>query len=138
MMEADFNCDVDWDSTAHSCEPVWSFTRLDTSDFSRGYHHTVLEQYVNSTEDGYSRFVLKYYGIKLEVRITGWAGKFDFNQLVIVIGSGLAFLSLASALTDLILQNLWSGKDAFNKVATIDLHEAEAVVNHANDTAGLA
>jgi len=114
MMSASFDCDVN--NGHEDCKPTWDFTRLDNPNSkSTGYNYYEILEYAPNAgmHAANGRTVNKRYGIKLELRVLGKAGKFSLVQCIIAVGSGLAFLSVASLVTDFILQNFWIGKEHF-------------------------
>merc|ERR1712224_771138 len=123
LMNADFNCN--FDKSIVDCSPTWKMTRIDNfgGDFSEGFNYYQTKYYGSPSPDSSSlRTVLKRYGIKLQVVVSGQAGKFNIVQLSIALGSGLAYLSLATLLTDFVIQHFMGKKKGNEYVA----HKYEA------------
>ncbi|XP_071945266.1 P2X purinoceptor 4-like isoform X2 [Antedon mediterranea] len=94
----DCNLDKSWDA----CRPKYSFRRLDNKNakIAKGYNFRFGKFYVkNHTE---YRTLTKAYGILFEVIVTGTAGKFNFIPLTTNLGAGLALLSIATVMCDII------------------------------------
>ena len=106
LMKATFDCDF---NTVTRCDPTWEFSRLDktypTQSFSTGFNYYE-KVHVSDTE----RYVNKRYGIKLEINVSGQGGKFSIVALTIALGSGIGLLSVASLVTDFLLQHVCKSK----------------------------
>eukprot|EP00939_MAST-03C_sp_MAST-3C-sp1_P002492 g2492.t1 len=106
LMKATFNCDF---NTQDRCDPSWEFSRLDktypTQSFSTGYNYYE-KVYISDTE----RYVNKRYGLKLEINVSGRGGQFSIVALTIALGSGIGLLSVASLVTDFLLQHVCKSK----------------------------
>ena len=48
----------------------------------------------------------KRYGLKIEIHVDGQGGRFSIVALSIALGSGIGLLSVASLVTDFLLQNV--------------------------------
>lgn len=103
LMKATFDCDFNTEST---CDPTWSYSRLDktyegqpTSSIGFNYYQAV------PTGDN-TRTVNKRYGLKIEIHVDGKGGRFSIVALSIALGSGIGLLSVASLVTDFLLQNV--------------------------------
>ena len=95
----DWECDLDHDFKKH-CRPEYSFRRLDVPDakIAPGYNFRHSEYYGD-----HSRTLFKSYGILFVVDVQGRAGKFSFIPFFINLGAGLALLSLATVVCDIIV-----------------------------------
>ncbi len=56
------------------------------------------------------RQLVKVYGLRFAITVTGEAGRFNVLPLLVRLGSGLGLLSLATIITDLFLLNLTGKK----------------------------
>ncbi|XP_055983368.1 P2X purinoceptor 5 isoform X3 [Sorex fumeus] len=106
-IEIQWDCDLD--KGPSKCKPQYYFSRLDkvTSEntISSGYSFRYARYYRD--EDGVEfRTMMKAYGIRFHVIVSGKAGKFSIIPTVINVGSGLAILGAASFFCDLILMYL--------------------------------
>jgi len=123
-MNAHFDCNFNTASGKKACLPEWSMSRLDktTPDqaFSTGYNF--YDVHVDPTDEK-SRTITKRYGIKFEFGVSGRAGTFSIVNTMIAVGSGVALLGVASAVTDYILSHHWHGKDQYNKIKNAELDE---------------
>ena len=81
VMQSDWNCNLDY--SVDSCNPTVSFVSLANSFNFRRVEYT-------STDgiDG-ARQLIKHFGIRIIVILTGTAGKFDMAALLTTIGSGI-------------------------------------------------
>lgn len=122
MMKANFDCDLNTKRGRDECQPEWKISRLDAiSSFSTGYNYYEIDR-----SWSHQRTVTKRYGIRLELNAEGkviascmsatpWgfhdvcvcaiqAGVFSIEYLLIAVGSGIAFFTVASLITDTFLQ----------------------------------
>ncbi|WAR03948.1 P2RX4-like protein [Mya arenaria] len=97
-----WNCNLD--HGAENCLPEYSFRRLDEENdvLSPGYNFRFSRYYKdeNGTD---TRTLFKAYGIKFILTLQGRAGKFSIVPLVLNIGSGLALLSVATIICDIVV-----------------------------------
>eukprot|EP00058_Branchiostoma_floridae_P020335 XP_002605825.1 hypothetical protein BRAFLDRAFT_84310 [Branchiostoma floridae] len=96
-----WDCNLDY-SSSH-CLPKYSFTRLDKADskVSPGYNFRYARYYRENGTD--YRTLIKAYGIRFDVVVSGRAGKFNIIPLTMNIGSGLALLGVATILCDIVV-----------------------------------
>ncbi|KAG8597948.1 hypothetical protein GDO81_002439 [Engystomops pustulosus] len=100
-----WNCDLDQsDST---CKPQYLFRLQDRKNNFR------TATYYWDRENREYRDLLKLYGIRLEISVTGEARKFALIQTFINLGIGCAFLGAITLLCDLILLYLNSRADIY-------------------------
>jgi len=111
LISCHWNCDFDHD--ASECLPTFTFTRIDqASNLSVGYNFRYTNQYwlpdENSTEllsgRRFYRDLIKkkLYGSRFVVLISGTGAKFDIIPMMVNLGSGLALLSVATVVSDII------------------------------------
>jgi len=131
------NVQIDWscnlDLGADKCRPAHSFSRIDTVGMASSGFNYRRAIYFNQnltldtppTQIFPQRVYTKLYGIRFIFHITGTGRKFDFATTVITIGSGLAFLGIATIATDFFLQYLHPKKSLFDhaKREPVDLQE---------------
>ncbi|XP_071848445.1 P2X purinoceptor 4-like isoform X2 [Apostichopus japonicus] len=96
IINIDWKCNLDWNEK--HCVPKYSFIAPNKEDkfnfrFSSYYRE-------NGTE---SRDLTKAYGILFQIEIFGEAGKFDIVPLMLNIASGVALLSLATVMCDVVV-----------------------------------
>merc|ERR1719231_1092344 len=128
-MNAVFDCDLNGHVDVDTCKPAWQFSRLDktpTSNFSEGFNF--YESSFDNPASCAERTIVKRYGLKFEFNVSGQGGQFSIMRLGLALGSGLAFLSIASLVTDFVLQHFWHGKEKYKMIRSAQLDE-----DHLND-----
>ena len=90
-----WDCNLDWDF-AKFCLPKYNFVILDNSgwNFRHGKYH-----------EENRRTLIKAYGLKFLLNVSGNAGKFDLTKTVIILVTGLGLMGLANILCDFVLLN---------------------------------
>ncbi|EDO41363.1 predicted protein [Nematostella vectensis] len=108
-----WNCD--FDSLLYSCKPVYSFRRLDNANapIAKGYNFRHANYYVKN--DTLHRTLFKAYGIRFVVTVTGQGGKFNVVPLFLNLGSGLALLSIATVLCDVVVLYVLRRKEFYRE-----------------------
>ena len=81
----------------------------------------------------------KLYGVRLRFQLAGTGRRFDMASLVVHIGSGLAFLGLASVIADFLLLNVFPRKSDYAelKYKTISFYDAARGLGRGIDDAPL-
>lgn len=119
----DYDCNLD--VAISKCEPVVTYARLDDpkSKLSTGFNYRYADHYrlPTTSEDGKPdiiefRDLYKVYGIRFVVLISGSGRKFDIKNLATNLGSGLAMLSVAAVIADILLVYVLPKKDLYKKV----------------------
>merc|ERR1712228_521471 len=89
------------DRSEHHCNPEWNFKRIDGQDesISSGFNYRTVTY---DTTEG-SRSLAKLYGIRFVFVTEGTAGRFSFAAATVTFGAGLAYLSVAAIIADLIM-----------------------------------
>eukprot|EP01084_Bolivina_argentea_P111005 198153_1 len=108
-----WNCNLDHGE--HKCNPTWNFKRIDENNgktVSSGYHFRSADY----NEMGTARRLKYFRGLRVIFVVDGIAGKFSFAALLITIGSGIAYLSVASIMCDIILQYFLPESKKYNLV----------------------
>lgn len=97
-----WNCNLDL--SVDKCLPEYSFRRLDSSTYkiSKGYNFRYSRNFkdANGTE---FRTLYKAYGIKFVISVSGQARKFAPVPFFTNVGSGLALLSIATIICDIVV-----------------------------------
>ena len=88
-----WDCDLDWNFDKF-CLPKYKFVILDGSgwNFRHGMYH-----------EENRRTLIKSYGLKFLLNVTGKAGKFDITNTVIILVTGLGLMGFANILCDFFL-----------------------------------
>ncbi|NXA37301.1 P2RX7 protein, partial [Eudromia elegans] len=98
----EINWDCNLDKWSYRCSPQYGFRRLDDKSTSKhpGFNFRFAKYYKqqNGLEQ---RTLIKAYGIRFDVLVFGTAGKFDFIELVMYIGSMISYFGLAVFVIDL-------------------------------------
>ena len=89
----EWNCNLDWDFQKY-CLPKYTFQILD--DGGRNF------RYANFHEE-HRRTLIKAYGLKFTLKVSGKAGKFDLSNAFIILVTGMGLMGLANLLCELIL-----------------------------------
>jgi len=99
---------IDWTCNLNqgSCGPLISFLPITGGFNFRDTNYDIGQD---------TRELEKLYGVRLLMKITGTGGRFSFFQAVITIGSGAAFLTLATVITDLTLIYCCGGESVNKK-----------------------
>ncbi|XP_074153854.1 P2X purinoceptor 5 isoform X4 [Sminthopsis crassicaudata] len=102
-IEIEWNCDLDQAPSA--CRPHYSFRRLDKftePSATAGYNFRFARYYhdVNGVE---FRTLMKVYGIRFDVLVSGKAGKFNIIPLLVNVGTALALMGAGAFFCDFVL-----------------------------------
>jgi len=94
-----WNCDLDHDFLSH-CRPNYQFSRLDDPDakIAKGWNF----RYANYFNEN-KRTLFKAYGINFVVNVHGEARKFSLIPTLLNLGAGLALLSVATIICDIVV-----------------------------------
>ncbi|ELU13670.1 hypothetical protein CAPTEDRAFT_169132 [Capitella teleta] len=97
------NWKCDLDHSIDRCLPQYTFSRLDREEakIAKGWNFRYANYYEeagNSTRD-----LIKAYGLRFVIKVTGEAGKFSVVPLLLNLGSGLGLLAIATVLCDLVV-----------------------------------
>ncbi|XP_077149035.1 P2X purinoceptor 7 isoform X1 [Ranitomeya variabilis] len=107
-IEINWNCDLDpW---AFSCQPQYSFRRLDDKALDESLFPGLsfrFARYYNAPDQTERRTLIKAYGIRFDIQVHGTGGRFNFLELVIFIGSYLSYFGLASVVIDLLISQYY-------------------------------
>lgn len=116
----DYECNLDLHIS--KCKPVRTIARLDDphSKLSTGFNYRYADHYRirhNETSEFVEhRDLFKLYGVRFIVMISGTGRKFDIKNLATNLGSGLAMLSIAAVIADILLVYILPKKNIYKKV----------------------
>lgn len=104
----DYNCDLD-NGSGDCVIPDIVFYRIDDPppSVSPGFNYRYTEN------NGNGRDLVKAYGVRVVFHIFGEAGAFNIVPLLTNLGAGVALLSLATLISDLMLQYVVPAKDKY-------------------------
>ncbi|XP_056008746.1 P2X purinoceptor 4-like isoform X2 [Ostrea edulis] len=109
-----WNCNLDL--SEENCLPEYSFRRLDSSTYkiSKGYNFRYSKnfKFENGTE---YRTLYKAFGIKFVISVSGQARKFAPVPFFTNIGSGLALLSIATVICDIVVLYVLKAKVVYRE-----------------------
>nr|CDS27370.1 p2X purinoceptor 4 [Hymenolepis microstoma] len=123
----DWECDLDLG--ANHCNPKYRFTNLDVeSDGNSGFNFRYALRY---RENGtIYRDLVKTFGFRFSIFVHGRAGRFSIIPLLLNLGSGLALLSIAPTICDIIILNI-VGKKGIYKEAKFEVLTRDEVQQRA-------
>ncbi|XP_034284643.1 P2X purinoceptor 7 [Pantherophis guttatus] len=102
----EINWDCNLDKWAHRCKPNYGFRRLDDKRTNEalypGYNFR-FARYYKQLGGREERTLIKAYGIRFDILIFGTAGRLDFFEVVVYIGSVLSYFGLAQVAVDCLL-----------------------------------
>ena len=115
QVEIDWACDLDY--AIERCLPRYSFARYD-HHATAGFNFRYADFY---RDDGVRhRKLVKAYGIRLFILVSGRAGRFDIIPLLNTIGTGIGLLAIADILADFLLLNFTRNKHIYQSVIEFD------------------
>jgi P2X purinoceptor 4 len=103
------------------CLPEYSFEILDDTGWN--FRHALYHE-----ED--RRTLIKAYGMKFLITVTGTARKFDITKTVVIIVTGLGLMGLANIMCDIVLlksSNQYREKIAEKKYEMIEIKEEQSM-----------
>ncbi|KAI1888204.1 hypothetical protein AGOR_G00182610 [Albula goreensis] len=119
-------CDLD--KSEDHCNPKFDFTRLDATNnkVSKGYNfrHAKYYKSENGTEH---RTLIKAFGIRFDVMVTGTARKFDIVPTLINIVAAFTSVGVGTVLCDIILLNFLKGGDRLKAVKFEEVSDDESM-----------
>ena len=92
-IEIRWDCNLDFDFMRH-CLPKYAFDILDDTGWN--FRHALYHE-----ED--RRTLIKAYGMKFLISVTGTARKFDITKAVVIIVTGLGLMGIANIMCDIVL-----------------------------------
>ncbi|KAM9031551.1 LOW QUALITY PROTEIN: P2X purinoceptor 5-like [Sarcophilus harrisii] len=102
-IEIEWNCDLDQAPSA--CRPHYSFRRLDKftePSACQGYNFR-FAKYYHDVDGVEFRTLMKVYGIRFDVLVSGKAGKFNIIPLMVNVGTALALMGAGAFFCDFVL-----------------------------------
>ncbi|CAM9879785.1 unnamed protein product [Lampetra planeri] len=112
----DWRCNFDFNASL--CEPLYSFRRLDTvskeNPVGSGYNFRFAKHYVfpNGTEH---RTLIKAYGVRIDILVSGQAGRFDIIPTIINLVAALTSVGVASIICDWVLLNIMRQRSVYRQ-----------------------
>uniref|UniRef100_UPI00398EBAE3 P2X purinoceptor 3b n=1 Tax=Pristiophorus japonicus TaxID=55135 RepID=UPI00398EBAE3 len=109
-----WNCNLDL--SADKCVPRYTFQRMDRvserNNVSKGYNfrHARFYRHSNGTE---YRTLLKAYGIRIDIMVSGKAAKFNIIPTMINMVAAFTSIGLGAVVCDLILLNFLNGAEKY-------------------------
>lgn len=121
VIQIEINWNRNFDQS-RPCLPIYSFNRFDLSfeqaSSASGFNFRFSHKFeINGTK---YRYLVKAYGIRFIISVTGKAGKFNFVSLLLNIGAGVGLLSVATIAADFILLNFTNKKDFYRDIKKLD------------------
>ncbi|CAF1099834.1 unnamed protein product, partial [Brachionus calyciflorus] len=125
QIEINWECNLDTDFK--KCMPKYSFERFDLKfrdlTGASGFNFRFADKYaVNGT---IYRTLIKAYGLRFIIVVTGKAGRFDFIPLLLTIGAGIGLLAIPTLIADFILLNLTKERKFYQKLKEYDYKSNE-------------
>ncbi|XP_036373246.1 P2X purinoceptor 3b [Megalops cyprinoides] len=128
-------CDLD--KSEESCNPSYSFTRLDAvsekNNVSPGYNFRYAKYYKMENGTEY-RTLLKAYAIRFDVLVNGNAGKFNMIPTLINMVAAFTSVGVGTVLCDIILLNFLKGAEQYKAKKFEEVSESQIMANvsHSN------
>ncbi|KAK3750953.1 hypothetical protein RRG08_009211 [Elysia crispata] len=124
-----WNCNLD--HSINDCVPSYSFRRLDKGDFkiSKGFNFRYANQFGVVQPDGsfkLYRDLYKAYGVRFLVTVQGTAGKFSIVPLLLNVASGLALLSVATIICDIVVLYFLKARHFYREKKYLDIKGPDA------------
>ncbi|XP_061102531.1 P2X purinoceptor 3-like isoform X1 [Conger conger] len=119
-------CDLD--QSEDSCNPNYSFTRLDAvsqkNNVSPGYNFRYAKYYKMENGTEY-RTLLKAYAIRFDVLVNGNAGKFNMIPTLINMVAAFTSVGVGTVLCDIILLNFLKGAEQYKAKKFEEVSESQ-------------
>ncbi|XP_071945426.1 P2X purinoceptor 4-like isoform X2 [Antedon mediterranea] len=113
IVDIQWNCNLD--QSHDKCLPYYRFTRSDwDGKDSNGFNFRW--SYYYKVDGKLYRTLTKAFGILFKIKISGQAGKFSVVPLMLNIGSGLALLSLATVMCDVVVLYVLKKRHLYKEV----------------------
>lgn len=71
------------------------------------------------------RTLVKAYGLRFIIVVTGKAGRFDFIPLFLTIGAGIGLMVIPTLIADFVLLNLTKERKFYKQLKEYDYEEEE-------------
>ena len=69
------------------------------------------------------RELVKAYGIRFVISVTGEAGRFSFMPLLLTLGSGIGLLSVATVVADLFMLNFLERRQFYKDIKELNYRD---------------
>ncbi|KTG05424.1 hypothetical protein cypCar_00016260 [Cyprinus carpio] len=115
------NWKCDFDKDPSECRPTYSFRRLDMRKNlpSSGYYYRFAKYY---HKDGVEyRTLIKAYGIRLDVIVQGYAGRFSLIPTIISIVTAMTSVGICSIICDWIMLTFIDKNEVFSEMKFDDV-----------------
>ncbi|XP_021949297.1 P2X purinoceptor 4 [Folsomia candida] len=102
-IEANWDCDFDWGAKNSWCFPKYRFERIDepNATISPGWNFRTSFYHEENR-----RTLIKMYGLKILVVVSGSGKQFDFLQLILALGATIGLFSVAPLFCDTLFEFL--------------------------------
>uniref|UniRef100_A0A8C1HBI9 P2X purinoceptor n=1 Tax=Cyprinus carpio carpio TaxID=630221 RepID=A0A8C1HBI9_CYPCA len=117
------NWKCDFDKDPSECRPTYSFRRLDMRKNlpSSGYYYRFAKYY---HKDGVEyRTLIKAYGIRLDVIVQGYAGRFSLIPTIISIVTAMTSVGICSIICDWIMLTFIDKNEVFSEMKFDDVSQ---------------
>nr|CDS27371.1 p2X purinoceptor 4 [Hymenolepis microstoma] len=120
------NWDCNLDFGFIGCRPIYSFTNLQDGTTEDGFNYRYAIKY---RENGKQyRDLIKAYGLRFTLFVSGTAGRFSFIKLFLNIGSGLGLLAFTPVVFDIILLTCLKTREIYKEAKFETLKEDDIKV----------
>lgn len=80
------------------------------------------------------RTLVKAYGLRFIIVVTGKAGRFDFIPLFLTIGAGIGLMAIPTLIADFVLLNLTKNRKFYQQLKEYDHKDDEIKEAHSKIT----
>ena len=130
-------CNFDGDSEGKGCKPRFQFQRIDgqPNTISSGFNYRSVTYDISKKR----RLLEKLHGLRVIFIIEGTGSKFDLVALSTTFGAGMAYLGVATLISDLILERFLKKSKRYyaNKHRPVTDDEAEEVPDEEQESIAL-
>jgi hypothetical protein len=129
LIAISYDWDCNLDKAINKCKPNVTYTRLDdpTSAFSTGFNYRYADHYMirNQTTKEFKEYrnLFKVYGLRYVLLVSGQGRKFDIKNLATNLGSGLAMLSIAAVVADILLVYILPKRALYKQVKVKEMEK---------------
>ncbi|XP_064198000.1 P2X purinoceptor 3a [Anguilla rostrata] len=127
-------CDLD--RSAEECKPAFSFTRLDavsrSNTVSKGYNFRFAKYYKSQNGTEY-RTLIKAFGIRFDIIVSGTARKFSVIPTLINVVAAFTTIGVGTVLCDIILLNFLKGGDKYKAIKFEEVSEVTDSLSNSNE-----
>jgi len=121
MVSSLWYCDLDY--SEEFCEPRYEFNRIDgvPNTITTGFNYRTVSYDMTKQH----RLLEKLHGLRVVFIVEGQGKKFNLVALSTTFGAGLAYLGIATLITDVILERFLKRSDQYVKVKHREVDHAE-------------